>query len=738
MTERRYRAFISYSHRDDKWASWLHKTLEAYRPPKNLIGQKGERGEIPPRLSPVFRDRDELPSATNLGAVIDQALSQSECQIVICSPAAAQSRWVNEEIKAYKRLGREDRILCLIVDGEPYASADPKRMDDECFPEALRFRMGADGELSDEPTEPIAADARDGKDGKTNAKLKLIAGMLGVGFDALKQREHHRRQRRLMAVATAAAIGMVITTALATAALFARAEADRQRLRAEEEAEIARQTTSFMVQLFEVSDPSEARGNTITAREILDRGAERIESELADEPTIQATLMDTLGSVFMSLVLYEQAKPLLEAALERRWSTIGREHPDSASTEAQLGALLTDLADYESAEEHLLNALEIQRRSLDANDPEIAETLIRLADLESTLGRFGVAEQRLREALDIRVNAYGEEHADVASTLESLGLALQDQDDLDSARPLLERALAMQRRLWENRPHPALADAINNLAFVLYDEGDYQRVEELYAEALEMNRQLYDANHTEIAVALNNLAMVRHDQGQLDDAEAMYREALAIRAEAHGTLNPEYAIQLNNLAFLLYDQGNVASALDALSETLQIYRELFPDGSTGLADSLSIYGGWQLELGNVTAARRAIMECLAMRQSLLGDTHRDVGASLVQLAMISVAGGQFEAAIDAADRASAILDESLSPEHWRSALARIAKGGGLTGLSRLQEAESLLVEAYSVMESDGGAPRIYLRTALSYLRDLYTALDSPESAARYAALLNDH
>src|SRR4029077_15037553 len=127
-------------------------------------------------------------------------------------------------------------------------------------------------------------------DSRLDAKLKLIAGMLGVGLDELKQREAHRRHRRMALLSAASAAGMAITSVLATTAWLACNEAERQRVRAEAEAETARQTTRFMVDLFKVSDPSEALGNTITAREILDKGAKRIETELKDQPGIQATL----------------------------------------------------------------------------------------------------------------------------------------------------------------------------------------------------------------------------------------------------------------------------------------------------------------------------------------------------------------------------------------------------------------------------------------------------------------
>jgi eukaryotic-like serine/threonine-protein kinase len=228
MDARTYRAFISYSHRDSAWASWLHGSLERYRPPKSLIGTLTDRGEVPKRLTPIFKDRDELPSATDLGTLINAALAGSAAQIVICSPQAAKSKWVNEEILAFKRLGREDRIFCLIVDGEPNATDLPGRQDEECFPPALRFRLGPNGELSATRSEPVAADARRGKDGKHYAKLKVISGLLGVGLDTLRRREQQRRNRRLFAFSCAAMGGMVLTTGLAAYALVQRAAAQRE------------------------------------------------------------------------------------------------------------------------------------------------------------------------------------------------------------------------------------------------------------------------------------------------------------------------------------------------------------------------------------------------------------------------------------------------------------------------------------------------------------------------------
>lgn len=228
--EPKYWAFISYSHRDRAWGAWLHRGLETYRVPKLLVGEPGRDGPVPRQVSPVFRDREELPTASDLGTVIHQALVESRYLIVVCSPRAAASRWVNEEILTFKRLGRSDRILCLIVDGEPNQGAAL-----ECFPEALRYALDEHGNLSQRRVEPIAADARPVGDGKHDAKLKLLAGIIGIDYDRLKQRELIRRQGRLRAVAAAAIGAASVLLGLLAWALLAQSQANHQRIRAESE-----------------------------------------------------------------------------------------------------------------------------------------------------------------------------------------------------------------------------------------------------------------------------------------------------------------------------------------------------------------------------------------------------------------------------------------------------------------------------------------------------------------------
>jgi tetratricopeptide (TPR) repeat protein len=223
MDSPRFKAFISYSHRDQAWARWLQRALERYRVPSRLVGSEGEFGSIPRRLAPVFRDREDLSSASDLGGKVKEALQNSETLIVICSPASATSGWVSEEIRYFASLGRENRILALIVDGDPQAG-DPAQ---QCFPSVLV--EGADGIVR----EPLAADARKWADGKLLAKLKIISGVLGIPLDALRRRDMQRRQRQWMMTLAGVATVAVVMTVLAIMAITARQAAENRREHAE-------------------------------------------------------------------------------------------------------------------------------------------------------------------------------------------------------------------------------------------------------------------------------------------------------------------------------------------------------------------------------------------------------------------------------------------------------------------------------------------------------------------------
>ena len=714
-----YFAFISYSHRDSAWADWLHKGIERYRPPKALIGTTTKRGAVPKRLMPIFRDREELPSDTDLGDLLRAALSGSASQIVICSPQAAQSKWVNEEILAFKRLGREDRIFCLIVGGEPYASAMPGRELDECFPAALRFKLGADGALSDVPTEPIAADVRPGKDGKNNAKLKLISGLLGVGFDTLRRREQQRRNKRLFIFSCSATAGMVLTTSLATYALVQRGVAQKQTLRAEAEARTAKETTRFLVDLFKISDPSEARGNTVTAREMLDKGAKRVDSELSKVPAIQATLMDTLGTVYMGLGLYDQARPLLDRAVTTRRALAATD--DLSESLGHQGELLFRVADYAAGEKDYRDAIRIE--SARPTDPDsqarLADSLYGLGKLLAANGQYPEAERDLRWALRLQQALYGASDPRVAVTLKDLARELADGGDLNAAIPLMRNAVAMQRELRGGEPYPDLAEVLNDMGVLLWRNGALDEAEKFYRESLAMNRKLLGDKHPEIANGLENVAMSLQDKGDLAGAEDLYQQSLTMRRELLGENHPEVGRTLLNLGSLRYDRGEKREALDNMREVLAIYRKAYPADHPETARVMNTIGFWLTLAHDYQEADGYMSEALAMRRRLFDEHQPDLASSLMLTAILRDAEGKYAEALELAQTAKRIDTEALSADHWRTAIAESAEGAALTGLGRYSEAEISLGHSYAILSKNSGAPLVYRNLAHGYLDSLH-------------------
>jgi hypothetical protein len=207
----KYRAFLSYSHRDKAWARWLHRALEGYRIEKDLVGRQTTAGPVPKTLRPIFRDREDFSAGHSLTEQTISALEASQFLIVICSTSASKSQYVNEEIRSFKMLGRPSGVIPIIVDG-----AAPEH---ESYPPALRLKPGY-GEPGNFE-EPIAADARPQGDGKEIAAQKVIAALLGLRLDEIVRRAERARKRRNRFWAAIAGIFLLLTVAASGSAAYA-------------------------------------------------------------------------------------------------------------------------------------------------------------------------------------------------------------------------------------------------------------------------------------------------------------------------------------------------------------------------------------------------------------------------------------------------------------------------------------------------------------------------------------
>ncbi len=375
-SEYRYWAFISYSHADDKWAGWLHKSLETYGVPKVLVGKPSKLGPVPKRAYPVFRDRDELPSSADLGEKLTASLRASRFLIVVCSPAAVKSKWVAEEIKAFKSMGREERVLCLIVDGEPYASDHPEWGLEECFPEPVRYKVDSQGRITGERTEPIAADARKGKDGRDNAKLKLLAGMFGVNFSDLRQRDQERKHRRQQIILVSIGVLFVVFSLLSVNLFVEKQRADNALLEAQEQRQ--------RVELEKVKAEK--------ARDIA-REAEKkaVEAKIAAEQAKEQEAVQRKAAE-EAKVLAEQKR--LEAVAANEKEQEQRRKAEQAQKDAEIAA---DLA--RKAEKKAVDALVFaeEQRKLAVEQQKIAEAERRRAFGLLSIGDFNEATKLIED-----------------------------------------------------------------------------------------------------------------------------------------------------------------------------------------------------------------------------------------------------------------------------------------------------------------------------------------------------
>jgi non-specific serine/threonine protein kinase/serine/threonine-protein kinase len=454
-------------------------------------------------------------------------------------------------------------------------------------------------------------------------------------------------------VAAALVVGILGTT-------VGMLQARRAELRATQEAEAARQVSELLVGLFEVSDPGEAKGREIPAREILDQGAARIGGELQEQPLVQARLMDSIGRVYRLLGYYDRSQPLLEQALATREAELGREHPEVAESLHNLATLAVDRGDYEVARPLFERALAIREAKLGVGDRRVADTVHNLALLHHELGDYDDARPLYRRALAIREQsppAWA-----LAESLNDLATLYHETGEYEQARELYERALEVATAT-RGADSPDAADTVHNLATLLYQMGRYREAIPVMERALALSEETLGPDHPDVGVSVNNLAALHHRLGELEAARPLYERSLQIAEEALGPDHRDTGDSLNNLANLLRDQRDFDAARPLYERALSIRQRAMGPGHPSVATSHHDIALLLVEQGDPGGARGHFERAIAIRESALGDDHPATADSLAGLANLLRDAGDFAAAEPLYARALAIRESRLGADH---------------------------------------------------------------------------
>jgi tetratricopeptide (TPR) repeat protein len=655
----RYRAFVSYSHRDSTWARWLHKALEGYAIDKDLVGRDTPLGPVPKTLRPIFRDREDFSAGHSLSEQTIAALAASQFLIVVCSPRAAQSKYVDEEIRRFKALGRADHVIAVIVDGEPN---DPAR---ECFPPALRGKVGADGVLTGEREDPIAADLRRQGDGKVLAVQKAVARLIGVSLDEVRRRAVAAWRRKTTIATLAglcAAVLLIVSGYLAWHAERLTVEAERHEVRDDNRDRTLNDIKVLTERLISMSQAQAAPGAERAVGEAVTAAAEG--AARGDARLAQALDLLKAGKTAEAATLFRTVAEEREKAA----ASAGRE---AAAAYRNLGAI-AGLADPK-------HALDAYRKAVEL-DPDDHDSLFWVAWIQKERGVLDDAEPRLQRLL---AAAKGDQYQYWARL--GLGDILVEHGDLHAARAIYGEARLIAERLAKANPDDAgwqrvVSVSYNKIGDVLVAQGNLPEALKSFRGGLTIAERLAKAapnnagRQSDLSVSYNKIGDVLVKQGNLPEALKSFRDGLAIR-EPLAKADPNNAIWQRDLSVsydrigdVLVAQGKLPEALTSFRKGLAIAEQLAsadPDNEVWQRDLTVSYDNVAdvlVKQGNLLDALKSFRRSLAIRERLATadlnnvGRQRDLTASYDRIGDVLVAQGNLSEALQSFREGLAITD----------------------------------------------------------------------------------
>jgi hypothetical protein len=476
---------------------------------------------------------------------------------------------------------------------------------------------------------------------------------------AYRLRKYARRHR--VTVGIAAGLIVLLTTFSVVQGIELR-RITQERDRANRERDRASRITDFMTGMFEVADPSEARGNSITAREILDKASNEMQTGLAHDAEVQSQMLHVMASTYLNLGLYGRAHDLSKRALDARLSLHGPDAPDTLESMTQLGWILDREGHDAEAEKLERQALAQERRALGAEAPLTLEALDHLAVIEEDEGLYRDGESLAREAMEGSARTLGPEHSRTLLATNHFARALGYQARYAEAEQQYRNLLAIDRRVL-GADHPQSLAAMTSLAWVVAAQRRVPEAEALYREVLTAQQLVLGAEHQYTVLTMANLAALLADAGRLPEAEKLQRQVLAIRLRVLGTEHPETLNSKLNLADMLLQEGRIQESDTLQRETLAVQqRVLGPQDPTTLI-SQSNLAAILIREHRYDEAEKIAAETLSVQQRILGQAHPDTLDTLRNLGRAMAYNHRYLEASDLFHRAIETLDGNAAQEN---------------------------------------------------------------------------
>ncbi|MGE0114593.1 MAG: tetratricopeptide repeat protein [Steroidobacteraceae bacterium] len=415
----------------------------------------------------------------------------------------------------------------------------------------------------------------------------------------------------------------------------------RQRDAAAAERNRAEQVSSFLVELFELSDPSQSRGNELKARELLDVGARRIDSDLQSQPATRAMLLNTIGKVYGSLGLYKEAADSLEKSLQTREQLYGGRHDEVAASLMALGEAHLSQGKLDLAEADLKRALAMQQQLHGKQAVEQAPVLRLMGRLALERGQFAAAEQTMRAAMTLYDSHGMQDSLGKAAVLSDLGKILADQYHEAAAEPLYRAALKIETAAL-GEDHPRVAELKNRLADALEGQGKYTEAASLFREAVDTKRRVLGNEHPQTIDALENYGNFLRRKGDYPQAEAVLIEALQANRKLYGEQHSYVGYDHVNLGLLGYDRGDYARADSEFSAALSIYAHSLEPDNVLIAGAKIGLGRTLTRLGKPQQAMPLLEEAIVIASNALGDDNpvTDTARGALGLALLETGNTQ--------------------------------------------------------------------------------------------------